>query len=44
MNFIIELVDLVIAFFRILFAIPALGILILVGTFGPTVVKAVKHR
>ena len=44
MNFIIELVELIIAFFRVLFAIPILGILILLGTFGPTIVKAIKHR
>ena len=44
MNFIIELIELVRAFFSVLFAVPILGILILVGTLGPAIVKAMKRR
>ena len=44
MNFIIELFELGRAFFSVLFAVPILGALILVGTFGPAIVKAVKRR
>lgn len=44
MELIMELIELVIAFFRVLFAVPILGVLCLLGTLGPTVVKAVKRR
>ena len=44
MNFIMDLIELVRAFFEVLFAVPILGILVLAGTLGPAVIKAIKHR
>ncbi len=38
------IINYVIALFKVLFAVPALGILILLSTFGPMIVRAVKHR
>jgi len=32
------------AFFKVLFAVPVLGVLFLLGTLGPVIIKAVKHR
>ena len=44
MNFIIELVELVITFFRVLFAVPVFGPLLLFGTLGLIIMKAVRRR
>ena len=44
MNFIIELIELVRSFFEVLFAVPIFGILLVLSTVGPAVIKAVKHR
>lgn len=44
MNFIMELIELARAFFSVLFAVPILGVLFLVGTLGPVIIKAAKHR
>ena len=32
------------ALFEVLFAVPILGILVLLSTFAPMIVKAAKHR
>lgn len=44
MELIINLAALGVATLKILFAIPVLGVLVLLSLFGPMVVKAVKHR
>ena len=44
MELIINLIELGGAFFKVLFAIPVLGVMILLATFGPMVIRAVKHR
>lgn len=41
---ILSLIALGEAFFKVLFAVPVLGIMVLLATFGPMTIKAVKHR
>lgn len=41
---ILNLIALSGACFKALFAIPILGVMILLVTFGPMVIRAVKHR
>jgi len=44
MELIIGFIELGIALFKMLFAVPILGIAILLGTFGPMIIKAARHR
>lgn len=44
MQLIIELLELGKAILDLMFAIPILGILILAGTFGPMIVRAIRRR
>lgn len=44
MELIINLIALLAATIRVLFAVPVLGVLFILGTFGPIAVKAVKRR
>lgn len=44
MELIMNVAGLIWGFFDVLFAIPVLGALFLLGTLGPVVVAAVKHK
>lgn len=41
---ILDLIALGGAFFKVLFTIPVLDVMILLATFGPIVIRAAKHR
>lgn len=44
MELFISFINLGIAMFKVLFAVPILGVLILLGIFGPMAVRAIKRR
>ncbi len=44
MELIVSLIEMGIALLKVLFAIPILGVIVLLGTFGPMIIKTIKHR
>ncbi len=44
MELIVNLIEMGVALLKVLFAVPILGIMVMLGTFGPMLIKAIKHR
>lgn len=44
LELILNLIELGKAFFQVLFAVPVLGVMVLLATFGPMVIRAAKHK
>ena len=44
MSFIMDLIELIKAFFEVILAVPIFGPLLLIGAVVPFIVKAIRHR